>query len=353
MKKETSTIIKKDGRLFFIVLTTLIALVSCGKKENPFMFKTAEQALYTCHQELNSVRQEKDPSVENVGRLSREWLTLQDSCYSVFLRDTTFDSTGEMAVDFVMVSDSIRETITDLALSQPRTLDDVIELKFQTAYKRQKVTTSEDYKIVERFYRGLDGRPVYKTASQTIILYNKFLDTSILSKDEDLLQKFLAEEDLLFRSLMAHLSEISDQELQLITDKTLKVFKVVDDKFMGTWDGEMNRMVIYLTMRYNRRIIQNALACREDIRQKKKLPENIRANYMWMLMQPMISIDNNSMAVLTEEEIYTLKNLTKELPRLMLMLDSEDDSVITSEDLKKTMEMMANYFLKAHLKSTL
>ena len=122
---------------------------------------------------------------------------------------------------------------------------------------------------------------------------------------------------------------------------------------MGTWDGEMNRMVIYLTMRYNRRIIQNALACREDIRQKKKLPENIRANYMWMLMQPMMSIDNNSMAVLTEEEIYTLKNLTKELPRLMLMLDSEDDSVITSEDLKKTMEMMSNYFLKAHLKSTL
>ena len=63
-----------------------------------------------------------------------------------------------------------------------------------------------------------------------------------------------------FRSLMMHLSEVSNDHLQQLTDATSKVYDGLYDSVGNKADDVNDRTMLYLTMRYNRRIIQNAAA---------------------------------------------------------------------------------------------
>ena len=103
-------------------------------------------------------------------------------------------------------------------------------------------------------------------------------------------------------------------------------------------------------MRFNRRIIQNAMACRNDIINNQRLDRDQRANYKWMLIQPFMAIDDYSTAVLTDDQRETLIKLTDELPALLGKLDVQKKS--DNEQIKLT-NVLANYFLKSYLSTTL
>ena len=84
------------------------------------------------------------------------------------------------------------------------------------------------------------------------------------------------------------------------------------------------RIMMYLNMRFNRRILQNAEVSRNDIKNNVKLNETQIANYRWMIIQPFLTIDNKAMATLTEQQVNTLKEMAKELPRNLAFLDDKD-----------------------------
>ena len=337
-----------------IAMTVAATLTSCGKGDGSMSFKNAEEAIIACKNELAAVTNQKDKSIEAVGKAAAHWSALQDSCYNVFLRDSTFDYDGEMAAVFVGTSDSIRAKIIDLALSRPRSLKEVVRLKVATAHNREDMIDSKEYKDVMKFYKGLDKKPVQKNLEKVIAEYNAFLDQSRLTADEKELREFLATEDHLFRSMMANLSDVSEEDLQQLTDKTTRIFKEVDADFLQREEGRpMSKMEIYITMRFNRRIMQNAAACRHDVKVAKKLPANVAANYRWMLLQPLMSIDNDSMAAVTDDEIKQMEELAAELPQLMAYLDGKEYSNATQEEIIKLAQTLSGFFLKSHLKSIL
>ena len=151
-----------------IAMTVTATLTSCGKGDGSMSFKNAEEAIIACKNELAAVQNQKDKSIEAVGKAAAHWSALQDSCYNVFLRDSTFDYDGEMAAVFVGTSDSIRAKIIDMALSRPRSLKEVVRLKVATAHNREDLTESKDYKDVMKFYKGLDKKPVQKNLEKVI-----------------------------------------------------------------------------------------------------------------------------------------------------------------------------------------
>lgn len=104
--------------------------------------------------------------------------------------------------------------------------------------------------------------------------------------------------------------------------------------------------MLYLTMRFNRRIVQNMVACREDIVNNKKLTNAQKANYRWMLIQSYMGLDSYSVAALTEKQRKTMINISKEFPTLLIKLDGGQPSTETKNILSQT---LSSFFIKSHL----
>lgn len=106
-------------------------------------------------------------------------------------------------------------------------------------------------------------------------------------------------------------------------------------------------------MDFNRRIIQSAESCRNDINAKKPLTAKQGANYRWLLIQPFLALDNYATAALTEQQIQTLTQLAEELPRLLAYVDGKDYEHSPKEETDKLSTVLSEYFLKSYLKSIL
>ena len=335
-----------------LALIGLMLQTSCSKTEiNRFVFHSSEEAISTCRKTLAELQDVKDADIKKLTTAVSTWLELQDSVYNYLTNDTTIQMNSQIVTDYYTVSDSIRNEISRLAQVRKRSLHDVTYLKINTAKDRKRTRESEDYKTACKLFDDLDKSSTYPDLNSTVYAYEILLDsTKIFSKEGDVL-RFLKDEDRCFRSLMNHLTEVDQSVLVSITNKTALLF---DDlyKRVSVDDGNpvSERVMLYLTMRFNRRILQNAEACSRDIKAKKMLNEQQTDNYRWMVIQPFMSIDNYSMAALTEEQEKQFLKLADELPSLIAYLDRASDK---PEDLKKTTEVLSEFFLSTYLKSSL
>lgn len=337
----------KVKQTFMIGLFVTSFLTSCDQHPT---FSNSTEAVNGCHEVLAELQGKKEVDNEELTKLTAKWLETQDSAYSVFGKDSTITLRSPVALAYFMVSDSIRHEITRLAFSKPRSLKDVMYLKLNTAMEREKVKDSDTYKDAVKFYESLDNQGMYSSAPMTISAYYILLKSVKSFKQERQLLSFITEEDKCFRSLMNYLSKVSNSDLQNLTNATTAIFDDLYSSVGNKSDDVNDRTMLYLTMRFNRRIIQNAMACRNDIINNQRLDRDQRANYKWMLIQPFMAIDDYSTAVLTEEQRETLIKLTDELPALLGKLDVQKKS--DNEQIKLT-NVLANYFLKSYLSTTL
>lgn len=93
--------------------------------------------------------------------------------------------------------------------------------------------------------------------------------------------------------------------------------------FQSAEDGKISYRdaLIYTAKRTNRRIILNALACRDDINQGKVKTEALARAYVWMLLQPYVALDGFSMAVLSDMERATLHAVADRTPQMISNLN--------------------------------
>lgn len=158
--------------------------------------------------------------------------------------------------------------------------------------------------------------------------------------------EFIKTEDRCYRSLMANLSQVTQAQLEKLTNRTARIISVLYAN-VGKKNNDANdKAMLYLTMRFNRRIVQNMVACREDIVNEKKLNNTQRANYRWMLIQSYMGLDSYSIAALTEKQRKTMLNITKELPVLLTKLDG---GKLTKETKNILSQTLSQYFLKTHM----
>ena len=326
------------GGLFFA-----FTLVSCEKHP---AFKTSIEAIEACKKELDNLSSKTSVDTKELVNLTNEWIEIRDSSYSVFAKDPTMTIKSDKSYAYFMLSDSIRKKLEELAISKDRTLEDVMYLKLNTAAERNKVSNSKTYQEAVDFYENLDDIPIYTSLAKTLQEYDLLLkNTGILKKENQLLE-FIKTEDRCYRSLMANLSQVTQTQLEKLTNRTARIISVLYAN-VGKKNNDANdKAMLYLTMRFNRRIVQNMVACREDIANEKKLNNTQRANYRWMLIQSYMGLDSYSIAALTEKQRKTMLNITKELPVLLTKLDGGKLTKETKNILSKT---LSQYFLKTHM----
>ena len=244
-----------------IIISTVVmaaAFMGCSHNKHPFVFHTPQEAVVACHEELAKVKQMNSATIDELAQVINTWAELQDSTMSLMMRDSTMSAHNDLASEFFAVADSFRMEITDLALTQKRSMGDVMKLKVATSSNRKAALASEEFKSVRQYY-----------------------------------------------------------------------------------------------MDFNRRIIQSAESCRNDINAKKPLTAKQGANYRWLLIQPFLALDNYATAALTEQQIETLNQLAEELPRLLAYVDGKDYDRSPKEETEKLSTVLSEYFLKSYLKSIL
>lgn len=344
----------KNHLLSLIVLMVAAVLTGCSSKENPYVFKSAKDAVKCCHSKLSELTAKKDASISDLIKIVNDYAELKDSCYSIFLKDTTFDYRGELAVEYVGVSDSIQSRIIEITKARPRSMEDIVDLKIGTAAQREKLQGSKNYKEVEKFFMGLDENKEFKDTRSTIVAYLDLLKNDIAT-DEKSITSFLAREDQCFRSLLKHFPDIPEDIVQAITENTVTVFNNLEDSLLvkKKMSSIEDKTMIYMTMRLNRRIIQNAMSCKDQIKQHRQLNKYTSSNYRWMLMQPFIAIDQTSMAVMTENQIKDMKEIARELPMLLMELDGGDTKKLSKEESEKITGILCDFFLNSYIKMIL
>lgn len=326
------------GGLFFA-----FTLISCEKHP---AFKTSIEAIEACKKELDNLSSKTSVDTKELVKLTNEWIEIRDSSYSVFAKDPTMTIKSDKSYAYFMLSDSIRKKLEELAISKDRTLEDVMYLKLNTAAERNKVSNSKTYQEAVDFYESLDDISIYTSLAKTLQEYDLLLkNTGILKKENQLLE-FIKTEDRCYRSLMANLSQVTQTQLEKLTNRTARIISVLYAN-VGKKNNDANdKAMLYLTMRFNRRIVQNMVACREDIANEKKLNNTQRANYRWMLIQSYMGLDSYSIAALTEKQRKTMLNITKELPVLLTKLDG---GKLTKETKNILSQTLSQYFLKTHM----
>lgn len=335
-----------------LALSCISLLSSCGKQENSrFVFHLSEEAVAACHKELATLREIKTADISKLTTVVADWVVLQDSVYNCLSRDTAIQLNTHLTTDYYTVSDSIREELVRIAKLQPRSLHDVTYLKIHTAQGREKIHDSQDFKKACEIFSDMEKSGLYSDLAATLTAYNNLLDTTDVFSKENEVVAFLEEEDRCFRSLMNFLSEAGQNDLALITGKTARLFDDLYGRVLAGGNSTVSeRMSLFLTMRFNRRIIQNAEACMKDIHGKKRLSDQQKDSYRWMLIQPFMSIDRYSMASLTDRQEKALLHLADELPTLFACLDNTPNS---DKELQKLNEVLSDFFLSSYLKSSL
>lgn len=337
----------RNGTKLVVIVMTILFMSSCGNKYN---FKSSKEALDGCQEMLAELRKTKAANVKELTKVMNNWQEIQDSCYSTFARDSSINIHSKTASLYFTVSDSIRKEIQRLAFSQERTLEDVMNIKINTATDREKIRKSPSWKKANEFFSSLNDKPLYDGVKATVGHYENLMTNTKSINSEKQLLDFMAEEDLCFRSLMVYLKQVPQSVLQDLTQKTSKIYNDMYSRVGIKKDSINDETMLYLTLRFNRRILQNAETCKTDIEKGAVLDTQAKGNYRWMLIQPFVTIDNYSFACLTDGQSKQIMELAKNLPEYLTYLDGGKS---TEEQRNNLVKILSNYFLKNYLITTI
>lgn len=356
-------------QLIAIAMLATLFVTSCSS-DDKYNFKNSAEAVDACRTTLHKLAKADKMSIKELSEEFTEWRELQDTVYKVLLNDTTIMEDIEKAVqnqaenahattqmserlcdDFFAVSDSIKDELTRLAFSEKRTMKDVMYLKMHTATGREEALKEKVFEDASNFYALLDEKPTYATLQETMTSYYDLLQKTKPFTKEGQMMEFIAKEDLCFRSLLVHLKDVEQSDLQNITNLTSEFFDGLTRTVARDDSNELNKRIkTYLMMRFNRRIIQNAIVCRNDVKKNARLSDSRRAMYRWMLLQPYFSIDSESMAVITKEQEKQLEEMASDLPAVLMKLDSGIIDSTTKEETEKLSGILVEYFLKSYIR---
>lgn len=133
-------------------------LMSCSNKENRYVFNNAQDAVTTCHQELAMLRPMASANIEELAGLTANWIELQDSTMNVMMRDSTLRNDAVLTTDYFATADSIRAEIMRLAMSEKRTMAEVVNLKINVSRKQGDLMQSGQMSEAKKFYLDFNKR---------------------------------------------------------------------------------------------------------------------------------------------------------------------------------------------------
>lgn len=302
----------------FALLSATVLFVSCSGENGKVMLKTAANPAIAYRSYLLDIRSRTELSTPELASELRRWQVLDDSI-SVHLQRDTLSFNSDTRNECDLLHDSVRTEFCRLALTRPRTYNDIIHLKecLSPYLSDEELLLSVDE--IEPFFEGVSRQtPFSGNCEQAIKAYREVLRRTLGKgiHGTDDLTLFIRQEDAIFRAFLTHLNELGQMNVSDITRDTerccMQVFQAAEREELSYKEA-----MIYLAMRTNRRLLLNVRQCADDIRSGKvKTAEQAQA-YLWMLLQPYTSLDAFGVALLTLQERQILHQATIDTPDLI------------------------------------
>lgn len=291
-------------------------LTSCGGGNGKPLSEAKDDPAGTYREYLSEIRKRGNLSAEKLAEHLKQWQTVRDSVFSRLRRDSLNRFHSDTRIKCERLHDSIRIEFSRLALSKPRSYQEVLILKEQLSPYTEDKELHRAAEECRPFFASLDNRPAYRGDKQQILYtYRTLLVETIRSgiHDHDDLTAYIEKEDAVFRAFLAHLHDLDGENT---TDITRATEQCCSQAFLAAERKEITyqEAMIYLAMRTNRRLIQNVQTCIDDIRHKQvKTPAQAHA-YIWVLLQPYASLDGFCMTLLSPDDRKRLDRFAAQTP---------------------------------------
>ena len=245
----------------------------------------------------------------------------QDSVFFYATQDTSGNPHSDLYGKCNVVHDSLRTEFIRLAGSAPRSYQDVFVLKERTSPYCDDKELADAADSIGRFSFLLTVfRPLLLRAT-AFVLHTAVTCPTLQDRIHNLtdLKTFIRDEDVMFRTFLAHLDDLAGEDMSDLTKDTERCCSLV---FLATEKKEISYRdaMIYMAMRTNRRIIQNAVACLNDIREDKVKSRAQAFGYACMILQPYISMDGVCMALLSDTKKRSCATLREQTPEAFTQL---------------------------------
>lgn len=312
-----------------LTLIFILTLTGCGKKEmSQQSYSDAETALADYHSFSNSLAKKESVTTSQLIEAANQWKHIVDEVSKALVKESTLPTDSLNAMRYMALRDSITEQFDRLVDSRERTLSDYVQVAKNVTANELDSATVELSLAVHKFYANLDDvNTLGKDAKGTVIAYDRLLEKTIEDgfSDKESVFNFLREEDRAFRSFLEKLPELGALELEGIRDGTTQIMSDIvklaatENPILGT-----DEVVVLLTMRTSRRLLQNALQCVNDIRMKKVRGTDQSIAYQWMLIQPWITFDGFAYAMMSDAQWRVLGILATETPKCLAQIGATD-----------------------------
>ena len=300
--------------LFFLCL--IISMTSCSGKSD-YQFKDSADALKQYRDFHHSIAKEHQANGERLSYFICQWQELSDTVFNYIKKDPAFTAHTYLSLSFHETSDSVR--IELLRLASGCSLSDVAHVKLHTSPYRDDTELDITKKKAATFFSALGKKPIYNrgNAREKITLYRNFLAATKehgINNQKELLS-FLETEDRHFRTFLSNIGDYTNVGMEDVTKMTesicADIFHAASEKRLSSEDA-----IVYMSMRTCRRLLLNAQVC-ADLLKKEKVNSEQQANaYMWMTLQPFLSMDSLSISLLTEAQQQQMTELAASFPKL-------------------------------------
>ena len=283
---------------------------------------------------LSETRNMDSLSTEELAISINRWQSLRDSVFFYAAQDTSGNPHSDLYGKCNDVHDSLRTEFIRLAGSAPRSYQDVFVLKERTSPYCDDKELADAADSIRSFFVSLDSIPPLAIEGNGIrSAYRRLLARTLQDGIHNLtdLKTFIRDEDVMFRIFLTHLDGLTGEDVSDLTKDTERccslVFlaaekKEISYRFLAAEKKEISYRdaMIYMAMRTNRRIIQNAVACLNDIREDKVKSRAQAFGYACMILQPYISMDGVCMALLSGYEKEKLRHIAEQTPEAFTRL---------------------------------
>lgn len=294
----------------------IFVLISCGAGNGKPLSEAKDDPAGKYREYLSEIRKRGNLSVKDLTEHLKQWQTLKDSVFAHLRRDSLNRFHSDTHIKCERLHDSIRTEFSRVALSKPRTYQEVLILKEQLSPYTEDKELHRAAEECRPFFTSLDSRSACRGDKEQILsVYRALLAETIRSgiHDHDDLTTFIEKEDAVFRAFLAHLHGLDGENT---TDITRATEQCCSQIFLAAERKEITyqEAMLFLAMRTNRRLIQNVQTCIDDIRHEKvKTPAQAYA-YIWMLLQPYASLDGFCMALLSPDDRKHLDRIATQTP---------------------------------------
>lgn len=305
------------------VLTVSAATCSCSGNNKELVITDAPSALKAHRTFLKKVSESKETDIRNVIALTKEWFVLSDTLSNHVQPDSVMHKIYDDRM-YCSMQDSIADRLERMVDAKARTFEDVLTVREALCELPKDSLFRNASADARQFFESLDMAQVPvqskdESVSSYTALLGSYLKKGISSKSD--MQGFIRAEDVAFRGFLMHLHELGNTSLKNITNTTESVCELI---FKSAASGQMQAQtpLVYMLMRTNRRIIQNAMTCLSDIKEGRVTGEDEQAVvYLWMMMKPFFPMNDLSLVLLSDGQKEDMRTLAHELPSVSAKLN--------------------------------